>query len=70
MRVGAHALELFARLDAVRVLALQTGLDELHHAGDANLEELVEVGVAIAEELHALEQRIGAVLGLLRARAD
>ena len=39
-------------------------LDLLLHARDADLEELVQVGRDDAEELQALEQRHGAVLGL------
>ena len=39
-------------------------LDLLQHAGDANLDELVQVAGGDREKLHALEQRIGRVAGL------
>ena len=43
---------------------------QLLEAGDADLEELVEIGARDAQEPHPLEQRDAAVLGLLQARAD
>ena len=63
-RLFAHAFEFFLRLQAIRVLALQIRIDEFHHAGDADLEELVEILARDGEELQALEERHLVVAGL------
>jgi hypothetical protein len=63
--VGAHAVEFFLWLESVGVLALQPCVDQLHDAGDADLEELVEVRARDRQELDAFEQRVRRVLRLL-----
>ncbi len=64
VRLAADAAEFVLRLDAVGVVAGQPGVDQLHDPGDADLEELVEVAAGDGQELDALEQRVGLVLGL------
>ena len=44
----------------------RAGFQQLLEAGDADLEELVEIGAGDAEESHPLEQRNAAVLGLIQ----
>ena len=63
-RLLAHAFEFFLRLQAIGVLALKVGIDEFHHAGDADLKELVEILARDGEELQALEERHLVVAGL------
>jgi hypothetical protein len=52
------ALELFARGEAVDARLAAARVLLLHQAGDADLEEFVEVGADDGEELGALEQGV------------
>ena len=54
---------------SVRPALHRAGLQQLLEAGDADLEELVEVRARDAQEFHPLEQRNAVVLGLLQAPA-
>jgi hypothetical protein len=66
---GADALELFAGRKAVEAEFGGAGVGLLDEAGDADLEELVEVGTDDREEFDAFEERIGVALGLLEDAA-
>ena len=51
---------------AVDVPADDTALDLLFEAGDAHLEELVEIGAGDAEELEAFQERVAGIARLLQ----
>ena len=67
VRGAMDILELLARRQAVQTQFAGRGLDLLHESGDADLEELVEVGADDGEELDSFQQRI---LGGLRLFQD
>jgi len=62
---GADAFELLARREAVEAEIGGTGVGLLDEAGDADLEEFVEIRADDREEFDALEEGIGVALGLL-----
>ena len=64
MRFGRDVLEHAVGPHAVRADRRRPRFDLGVQAGDADLEELVEVAADDAQELQALEQRIARVLGL------
>jgi len=62
-------LQLLARRQAIDAGFAASGVLLLQEAGDADLEEFIEVGADDGEELGAFEQRVGLVLGLLQHAA-
>jgi len=65
----AYGNELGPRSHAVRPHVHRAGVQLRGQAGHAHHEELVEIGTENGEELHALEQRVGLVLGLFEHAA-
>jgi hypothetical protein len=55
VRFFANAFEFFRCFQAIVTLTLQASADHLHDAGDADLEELIEVSASDREELDALQ---------------
>jgi hypothetical protein len=64
VRARAHRFELLARGVAVGCHVFDAGPEPAHRGGDADHEELVEVGAGDRQELHPLEQRMALVLRL------
>src|SRR5580700_5154101 len=62
----ANRLQLLRNRQSVRAQLDGAGFLQLLEAGDADLEEFVEVGARDAQKPHPLEQRDAAVLGLLQ----
>lgn len=58
VRDAADGVHLALRRQAADIVVLDTALDEMLEAGDADHEELVEVGAADGDEAQALEQRV------------
>ena len=64
-----HGVERFAEGGAVGRRFVVAVFNALQDAGDANLEELVEIAGGDGEEFDALEQRVGGVLGFFQHTA-
>src|SRR6185312_7670770 len=60
------AFEGLLRRQAVRAGLVIAVLNALHHAGDPDLDEFVQVRRRDGQKLHPLKQRITRVLGLLQ----
>src|SRR5579859_6707002 len=65
-QLGGVALEGLLRSQPVGTGLVVAVLNALHYAGDADLDELVEVGRGDSQELDPLQQRISGILGLLQ----
>ena len=69
MNLGGEDGQRFVGAKAVVARLAVAVFNALHEAGLADLDVLVEVGAGDGEELDALEQRIGGVLGFFEDTA-